>query len=353
MLDFACGCREQFVAFCDFFVSESGQRWLSFRNLFETKENSGGIQPCPESLAGGIDLDVHHARNDEWRKLLAKHRAVTKSMSAPHALAVSVVSAGLMGAIAGPAMATELDTPVVSQVSIEIPELTTATHVRADDATIDDAEKIVRQASQKALPAAEKVNKKYAPKAKKVRDEAKPVTSQVKKQAQPVLDELQPVKKAVQPVIDKVLEDKTVATLVDTVIPVDELMTPKAKTRSKADVQRFRGMKILEAARTRIGDPYVWGATGPNAVDCSGLVMWAHQQLNITIPRTSQDQIAGGHAIARKDLQPGDIVAFYGNASHVGVYAGHNKVVHAPYQGQSVSESSLDSMPYYGATRYY
>ena len=112
-------------------------------------------------------------------------------------------------------------------------------------------------------------------------------------------------------------------------------------------------MKILEAARTRIGDPYVWGATGPNAFDCSGLVMWAHQQLNITIPRTSQDQIAGGHAIARKDLQPGDIVAFYGNASHVGVYAGHNKVVHAPYQGQSVSESSLDSMPYYGATRYY
>lgn len=284
---------------------------------------------------------------------MAKHRAVAKSVSAPHALAVSVVSAGLMGGIAGPAMAAELDTPVVPQVSIEIPELATPTHVRTDDATLDDAEKIVRQASQKALPAAEKVNKKYAPKAKKVRDEAKPVTNKVKKQAQPVLDELQPVKKAVQPVIDKVLEDKTVATLVDTVIPVDQLMTSKAKTRSKADVQRSRGMKILEAARSRIGDPYVWGATGPNAFDCSGLVMWAHQQLGINIPRTSQDQIAGGHAIARKDLQPGDIVAFYGNASHVGVYAGKNTIVHAPYQGQNVSESSLDSMPYYGATRYY
>lgn len=113
------------------------------------------------------------------------------------------------------------------------------------------------------------------------------------------------------------------------------------------------GQKIVDAATTRVGSPYVWGATGPNSFDCSGLTSWAYQQAGISIPRTSQAQIGGGTQVAKSDLQPGDIVAFYSGATHVGIYAGNGQVVHAPYSGTSVSYAPLDSMPFYGATRYY
>lgn len=113
------------------------------------------------------------------------------------------------------------------------------------------------------------------------------------------------------------------------------------------------GQRILDAANTRVGSPYVWGATGPSSFDCSGLTSWAYQQAGISIPRTSQAQVGGGTQVAKSDLQPGDIVAFYGGATHVGIYAGNGQVVHAPYSGTSVSYAPLDSMPFYGATRYY
>lgn len=113
------------------------------------------------------------------------------------------------------------------------------------------------------------------------------------------------------------------------------------------------GQRILDAASTRVGSPYVWGATGPNSFDCSGLTSWAYKEAGISIPRTSQAQIAGGTQVSKADLRPGDIVAFYSGASHVGIYAGNGQVVHAPYSGTSVSYAPLDSMPFYGATRYY
>ncbi|AVM64985.1 C40 family peptidase [Dietzia sp. E1] len=113
------------------------------------------------------------------------------------------------------------------------------------------------------------------------------------------------------------------------------------------------GQRILDAATTRVGSPYAWGATGPSSFDCSGLTSWAYKEAGISIPRTSQAQIGGGTQVAKSDLQPGDIVAFYSGASHVGIYAGNGQVVHAPYSGTSVSYAPLDSMPFYGATRYY
>ncbi|MDZ4232419.1 MAG: C40 family peptidase [Dietzia sp.] len=113
------------------------------------------------------------------------------------------------------------------------------------------------------------------------------------------------------------------------------------------------GQRILDAASTRVGSPYVWGATGPNSFDCSGLTSWAYKEAGISIPRTSQAQIGGGTQVSKADLQPGDIVAFYSGASHVGIYAGNGQVVHAPYSGTSVSYAPVDSMPFYGATRYY
>src|SRR5699024_1030826 len=71
------------------------------------------------------------------------------------------------------------------------------------------------------------------------------------------------------------------------------------------------GQQIVDAANAQLGTPYAWGATGPGSFDCSGLTSWAYQEAGISIPRTSQAQVGGGTPVAKGDLQPGDIVAFY------------------------------------------
>ena len=98
--------------------------------------------------------------------------------------------------------------------------------------------------------------------------------------------------------------------------------------------------------------PYVWGATGPNAFDCSGLTSWAYAQVGKHIPRTSYAQAAQGTPVSRDALRPGDIVAFYSGASHVGIYTGHGTVIHAINEGTPLSESSLDYMPFHSAVRF-
>ncbi len=89
------------------------------------------------------------------------------------------------------------------------------------------------------------------------------------------------------------------------------------------------GQAIVDAARSKIGAPYGWGAVGPNAFDCSGLTSWAYNQVGKSIPRTSQAQAAQGTPVAYSDLRAGDIVAFYSGATHVGIYSGHGTVIHA------------------------
>lgn len=112
------------------------------------------------------------------------------------------------------------------------------------------------------------------------------------------------------------------------------------------------GMKALESAMTKIGAPYSWGATGPDAFDCSGLVVWSYAQQGKSIPRTSQAQMAGGMPVSREDLQPGDVVGFYPGATHVGIYAGDGKIIHASDYGIPLQVVNMDSMPYHGARRY-
>ncbi|MGW0041143.1 C40 family peptidase [Rhodococcus sp. NPDC003348] len=111
------------------------------------------------------------------------------------------------------------------------------------------------------------------------------------------------------------------------------------------------GQRALDAALSKLGSPYVWGATGPNAFDCSGLVQWAYRQAGVSVPRTTYDQVNGGSPVGRGNLQPGDVVLFNG-AEHVGLYAGGGMVVHAPTTGQPVKKAPLDSMPFYAARRY-
>lgn len=106
------------------------------------------------------------------------------------------------------------------------------------------------------------------------------------------------------------------------------------------------------AALTRLGMPYNWGAAGPDSFDCSGLMHWAYQQQGKSIPRTSQAQLAGGTPVSLNALQPGDIIGYYPGTTHVGMYIGDGKVVHASTYGVPVQVVPYDSMPITGASRY-
>ncbi|NGP07689.1 C40 family peptidase [Rhodococcus sp. 14C212] len=109
--------------------------------------------------------------------------------------------------------------------------------------------------------------------------------------------------------------------------------------------------RAVDAAHTKLGAPYVYGAAGPDAFDCSGLVQWAYKQAGLNLPRTSYDQAAAGRAVDVSALQPGDVVSFYGG-SHSGIYIGNGNVIHASTSGQPVKVAPVSSMPMDGARRY-
>ncbi|MGV9679404.1 NlpC/P60 family protein [Nocardia sp. NPDC003482] len=113
------------------------------------------------------------------------------------------------------------------------------------------------------------------------------------------------------------------------------------------------GTSALAAGLTRVGDPYVWGATGPDQFDCSGLVQWAFHQVGIDVPRTSQAQSRVGTPVDKNNLQPGDVVFFYSDASHVGIYAGNGMILHASTFGVPVQVAPMGSTPYHSARRYW
>lgn len=112
------------------------------------------------------------------------------------------------------------------------------------------------------------------------------------------------------------------------------------------------GQAIADAVRSKVGAPYAWGATGPSAFDCSGLTTWAYQQVGKSIPRTSQAQAAQGQRVPLDQLQPGDIVAYYGGATHVGIYVGNGMIVDALNSGTPVGERPLHFQPIHSAVRF-
>ncbi|MFI6862729.1 NlpC/P60 family protein [Streptomyces sp. NPDC050421] len=109
--------------------------------------------------------------------------------------------------------------------------------------------------------------------------------------------------------------------------------------------------KVMAFARAQIGKPYVWGATGPASYDCSGLTQAAWKAAGVDIPRTTWDQVNVGTRVATADLQPGDLVFFYDDISHVGIYKGDGMMIHAPKPGANVREESIYYMPIYGSVR--
>jgi cell wall-associated NlpC family hydrolase len=111
------------------------------------------------------------------------------------------------------------------------------------------------------------------------------------------------------------------------------------------------GAQALRAALTRRGDPYVWGAAGPGAFDCSGLVLWAYAQVGISLPHFTGDQWTMGIHVARSQLQPGDLVFFYPDIGHVGLYIGNGLMVDAPDFGEVVQVQPVMWDVYVGAVR--
>jgi cell wall-associated NlpC family hydrolase len=113
-----------------------------------------------------------------------------------------------------------------------------------------------------------------------------------------------------------------------------------------------QGAIAVQAALTRIGDPYVWGGGGPNQFDCSGLVMWSFQQAGIFLPHSSQALAAGGQPVSMDDIQPGDVINYYSDASHTAIYIGDGMMVHASTFGVPVRVAPINNAPIYNIRRY-
>ncbi|OEJ27241.1 hypothetical protein AR457_25090 [Streptomyces agglomeratus] len=112
-----------------------------------------------------------------------------------------------------------------------------------------------------------------------------------------------------------------------------------------------RASAAVLAAQRAVGKPYVWGANGPSGFDCSGLTQWSYAQAGVSLPRTSQAQRYAGRQVPLDQAQPGDLVTYRDDASHVGMYVGNGQVVHAPYPGAPVRYDPVGMMPVASVTR--
>lgn len=112
-----------------------------------------------------------------------------------------------------------------------------------------------------------------------------------------------------------------------------------------------RAKKAIDFAVAQLGDPYSYGANGPDSWDCSGLTGGAWGAAGVSLPRSSSAQAGAGSPVSRGSLSPGDLVFYYSPVSHVGIYMGDGKLVHAPRSGKTVEIVSVDSMPFNSARR--
>jgi cell wall-associated NlpC family hydrolase len=112
-----------------------------------------------------------------------------------------------------------------------------------------------------------------------------------------------------------------------------------------------RAGQVVKFAYNALGSPYVFGASGPGTYDCSGLTLAAYSQVGVSLPHSARRQFAQGPQVPRSDLMPGDLVYFYSDLHHVGIYIGGDKVIHAPQPGESVKISDMNVFPFAGASR--
>ena len=150
--------------------------------------------------------------------------------------------------------------------------------------------------------------------------------------------------KAIQSKLD-ILNSSTMAqamAVFDQTGSYPNVVLPEAKTV---------GLVALKAAETREGDPYVWAAAGPYEFDCSGLVVWAFAQEGISLPHYTGSLWNSGMHVSRADLEPGDLLFFFANISHVGFYMGDGMMLDAPSAGQDVMVQPVYWDAFVGAVR--
>ncbi|RSN16006.1 glycoside hydrolase [Nonomuraea sp. WAC 01424] len=110
---------------------------------------------------------------------------------------------------------------------------------------------------------------------------------------------------------------------------------------ARAARQASKARRAVSAAKHQIGDPYRYGATGPGAFDCSGLVQYAWKKAGVRLPRVTSSQFARiRHKVSWRNLKPGDLM-FFNGLGHVGMYVGHGKMIHSPRTGQRVRIDKL------------
>ncbi|MCQ4195235.1 MULTISPECIES: NlpC/P60 family protein [Streptomyces] len=126
---------------------------------------------------------------------------------------------------------------------------------------------------------------------------------------------------------------------------------PRDGLTAPAEAPNARAAAAVAYAYQKLGSPYVWGATGPDAFDCSGLTQAAYRAAGVSLPRTTYAQIDAGRRVSRSELAPGDLVFFYSGISHVGIYVGRGQMIHAPNPSAPVRLAPVDQMPFAGAAR--
>jgi cell wall-associated NlpC family hydrolase len=119
---------------------------------------------------------------------------------------------------------------------------------------------------------------------------------------------------------------------------------PAPAAKPAADQVSSLASQAIEAAESKLGKPYVWGATGPNSFDCSGLMQFAFEQAGKDLPRTSAAQSQVGQKVSMDDLKPGDLIFLYSPVSHVVMYVGNGKVIEAPNSGEDVKYTPLSKI---------
>ncbi|WP_369245008.1 NlpC/P60 family protein [Streptomyces sp. R41] len=112
-----------------------------------------------------------------------------------------------------------------------------------------------------------------------------------------------------------------------------------------------RAKTAIDFAYAQLGKPYEWGSTGPNSYDCSGLVGAAWRSAGVSLPRTVKQMYDAGRKVAQSDLQPGDIIYWYNDSQHNGIYIGDGKAIHAPRTGKNIEITQVSYMPFYAASR--
>jgi len=181
-------------------------------------------------------------------------------------------------------------------------------------------------------------------------------------QALTLIDAMQAAQRSKKSADDRAQQVKSLKTELDS--KIKKFKTDYSKLRDKvvkkdpAQIVKIpaipgagKAADALRAALTKLGDPYVWGADGPTTFDCSGLTMWAYGQVGINLPHFTGSQWNAGTHVSREQLEPGDLVFFYSDLHHVGMYIGNGMMVHAPHTGDVVRIAPMGDRPFAGGVR--